>query len=77
MLKGNFVRDDKIDEIECNVQEKKGKTIKKNKKSYNRFSDHIGEFPLIIISEKLSNSLICKLYDSASLICSHSNNTWI
>ena len=33
MLKGSFIKEDTIDDIECNVQQEKGKTIKKNKKS--------------------------------------------
>lgn len=58
MLKGKFVKGEKIDDVECNVQETKGKTIKKNKKSYKRFSDHIGEFPLILVSPTDTNLII-------------------
>ena len=35
-----------------------GKIIKKNKKKYKRFSEHIGQYPAIIISPTDSNLIL-------------------
>lgn len=58
ILKGDFIKDDNIEEVECIVQEKKGKIIKRNQKKYKKLSDHIGLFPLIIISPTDTNLII-------------------
>ena len=55
MIKGLFSNDEDIDEIICNYSLSKGKILKKNKKKYSRFSDHIGSYPIIIISPTDSN----------------------
>ena len=57
MIKGMFMNDD-LDEIICNYSLSKGKILKKNKKRYNRFSDHIGSYPIIIISPTDSNLIL-------------------
>ena len=49
-LKGVFHKDNTDIEIQCNVIEGNGKIIKNNQKKYKRFSEHIGKFPIVIIS---------------------------
>jgi DNA replication and repair protein RecF len=58
MLKGNFNNEDQDDEILCNFNIGSGKIIKKNQKKYKRFSEHIGQYPIIIISPTDSNLIL-------------------
>ena len=58
MLKGQFEKDVGISEIQCNLVEGVGKNISKNNKKYKRFSEHIGEFPIIIISPTDTNLIL-------------------
>tara|TARA_B100000575_G_scaffold173013_1_gene138595 strand:- start:294 stop:1379 length:1086 start_codon:yes stop_codon:yes gene_type:complete len=55
LIKGVFQNKEDADEIFCNYSLDKGKILKKNKKRYPRFSDHIGLYPIIIISPTDSN----------------------
>ena len=58
MLKGVFNKDNIDTEIQCNVIIDQGKSIKCNQKKYKRFSDHIGKFPIIIISPTDTNLIL-------------------
>ena len=58
MLKGTFDKDGNAQEIQCNIKEGEGKNIQKNKKKYKRFSEHIGQFPIIIISPTDTNLIL-------------------
>jgi DNA replication and repair protein RecF len=58
MLKGTFDKDGLISEIKCNLTEGEGKSIHKNQKKYRRFSEHIGQFPIIIISPTDTNLIL-------------------
>ena len=58
MLKGTFDKDGDTSEIQCNLKEGEGKNIKKNNKKYKRFSEHIGQFPIIIISPTDTNLIV-------------------
>ena len=58
VLKGQFDSNDETIEIQCNMQKGEGKVLKRNQKRYKRFSDHIGSFPLIIISPTDTNLII-------------------
>jgi DNA replication and repair protein RecF len=49
-LEGLFEREDTSDVIFCAVQRDKAKLFKKNSKAYDRISDHIGQFPVVMIS---------------------------
>lgn len=49
-LEGNFQNRDSEDIIFCAVQQTKGKILKRNSKAYDRISDHIGLYPLVMIS---------------------------
>ena len=51
MIQGNYRSDSGItEEISCGMKRGEKKQFKKNKKSYERFSDHIGSIPLVMVS---------------------------
>lgn len=49
-LEGNFEKNGSSDLIFCAVQNSKGKILKRNSKAYERISEHIGQYPLVMIS---------------------------
>lgn len=49
-LQGRYDLDGKAEEIHCAFREGQKKKIRRNKKEYERFSDHIGLLPLVMIS---------------------------
>ncbi len=58
MLKGTFNKNGNTSEVQCNLKEGSGKNIQKDKKKYKRFSEHIGQFPIIIISPTDTNLIL-------------------
>lgn len=50
MLEGNYDVDDREEVILCSLKKGQKKIIKRNGKAYEKFSEHIGKFPLVIIS---------------------------
>lgn len=51
MLQGNYHKDSGIEEeISCGFKRGEKKQFRKNKKNYERFSDHIGTVPLVMVS---------------------------
>jgi DNA replication and repair protein RecF len=50
LLQGEFMRDAKIEEIHCGLQRDKKKQFRRNKKEYERLSDHIGILPVVMVS---------------------------
>jgi DNA replication and repair protein RecF len=50
LIQGVFDKEDKQIEISCSVQHGQKKKVKKNKKEYERLSEHIGLFPAVVIS---------------------------
>ncbi|MCK5824717.1 MAG: DNA replication and repair protein RecF [Ichthyobacteriaceae bacterium] len=50
IIEGEFMKDDRYEKIFCGLQKGKKKVIKRNNKIYKKLQDHIGEFPLVIIS---------------------------
>ena len=51
MLQGSYVSDSGIEEeISCGFKRGEKKQFKRNKKNYDRFSDHIGTIPLVMVS---------------------------
>lgn len=50
MLSGVFDRDEKQDTVACSVKRGQKKQFKRNKKEYQRLADHIGLYPLVMIS---------------------------
>lgn len=49
-IEGSFKKDENEDLIFCAVQNSKGKILKRNSKTYERISEHIGQYPLVMIS---------------------------
>ena len=50
IINGNFVRNGEEDQIYCAFQRQKQKVMKKNGKEYQKMSDHIGRYPVVMIS---------------------------
>ncbi len=50
IIQGDFIRDGKEDNIYCAFQSQKQKLLKRNGKEYQKLSDHIGRFPVVMIS---------------------------
>ncbi|UIR55203.1 DNA replication and repair protein RecF [Sphingobacterium sp. SRCM116780] len=50
MVQGAFEKDEYHDVISCSIKRNQKKQFKKNKKDYPRLADHIGQFPLVMIS---------------------------
>lgn len=50
MIQGKYLLDDKKEVLSCSVKIGEKKVFKRNDKIYNRLADHIGLFPLVIIS---------------------------
>ena len=58
ILKGIFIKEYEQSDIQCSLQKGEQKTLKCNGKKYKRFSDHIGNFPIVIISPTDSNIIL-------------------
>jgi len=50
MIEGNYLLNDRKETIVCSLKKGQKKILKRNGKTYDRFSDHIGQFPIVIIS---------------------------
>lgn len=50
IIQGTFVRDDEEDHIYCAFQKQKQKLLKRNSKEYQKLSDHVGRYPVVMIS---------------------------
>ena len=50
LIKGVFNKNENTNEIVCSVEKEQKKIIKKDKKNYEKFAEHIGQFPLVVIS---------------------------
>ncbi len=50
MLEGIFDKNERLEEVYCGLKRGQKKIVKKNHKMYSRLSDHIGQYPLVIIS---------------------------
>lgn len=49
-LNGTFSRDDRTDLVQCHQRRNAPKRFSLNKKEYDRLADHIGLFPLVMVS---------------------------
>jgi len=58
MLQGIFEKNGKHDEIYCGVKTGKRKLFRKNKKEYPKLSDHVGEYPVVMVSPSDSTLII-------------------
>lgn len=59
VIQGAFIKDESVDTIYCAQKRNERKQFKMNKKEYGRFADHIGLYPLVMISSA-DNSLIAE-----------------
>ena len=50
IISGTFNRNDVDDSIFCSFQRQKQKVLKKNGKDYQRLTDHIGKYPVVMMS---------------------------
>jgi DNA replication and repair protein RecF len=50
LLQGRYRREETDEVIACGVQRAEGKALKRNGKTYDRLSDHLGLLPLVIIA---------------------------
>ena len=50
VLEGEFEKDNRDELVFCGIQKGQKKAVKRNGKLYTKLQDHIGEFPLVIIS---------------------------
>jgi len=50
MIEGNYLLNNRNETLVCSLKWGQKKLLKRNDKAYDRFSDHIGQFPLVIIS---------------------------
>ena len=50
VIQGNFELDGNNEEVYCGLKRSQKKIFKRNKNEYNRLADHIGAFPLVMIS---------------------------
>ncbi|MDE6577918.1 MAG: DNA replication and repair protein RecF [Muribaculaceae bacterium] len=51
IVKGEFVSDaGNADSIACGINKGKGKSLKRNGKEYQRFSEHIGRYPIVTVT---------------------------
>jgi DNA replication and repair protein RecF len=50
VIQGQFDRSGEENEVYCGIKRNQKKIFKRNKKEYERLSEHIGQFPLVMIS---------------------------
>jgi DNA replication and repair protein RecF len=50
VIQGDFIREDHPEAIYCGIQRNKRKQFRRNKKDYQKLSEHIGLIPLVMIS---------------------------
>jgi DNA replication and repair protein RecF len=50
MIRGTFVTDENSDELYCAFQKQKQKIFRLNGKDYQRMSDHVGKYPVVMLS---------------------------
>ena len=50
VIDGEFEKNERTEQIVCSLKKRQKKILKRNAKQYDKFSDHIGFIPLVIIS---------------------------
>jgi DNA replication and repair protein RecF len=50
IITGSFSKNDRNEAVACSVKRNQKKQFKRNKKDYQRLADHIGLFPLVMVS---------------------------
>lgn len=57
IVQGLFIKDEEEDNIVCSFHRQKQKMLKRNGKEYQRLSDHVGKYPVVMMSPA-DNALI-------------------
>lgn len=50
LIQGSYLRKGEVENVYCGVKRRQKKQFKRNKKDYERISDHIGLLPLVLVS---------------------------
>ena len=50
LIEGTFLKDSREEQVVCSVKKGQKKVIKRNGKLYDKLSEHIGAFPIVIVS---------------------------
>lgn len=58
VIQGDFIRDEKPELIYCGIQRNRRKQFRRNKKEYQKLSEHIGLIPLVMISPADSSLIL-------------------
>ena len=58
VVDGEFEKNERVEQILCSLKKGQKKILKRNSKLYEKFSDHIGFIPLVIISPVDSNLIV-------------------
>ena len=58
VIQGDFIRDERLEAIYCGIQRNKRKQFRRNKKDYQKLSEHIGLLPLVMISPADSSLIL-------------------
>lgn len=58
LVQGDFDRDNKNEKISCGLKRNQKKSFKRNKKEYDKLANHIGLFPVVMISPYDINLII-------------------
>jgi len=58
IIQGEYVRDGTKENVYCGVKKGRKKQFKRNNKEYQKLSDHIGLFPIVMISPADSNLVL-------------------
>jgi DNA replication and repair protein RecF len=58
IIQGSFIRDEEENNIFCSFHKQKQKILKRNGKEYHKLSDHIGRYPVVMISPEDSALII-------------------
>ncbi len=58
VIDGEFEKNERNEQIVCSLKKSQKKILKRNSKQYDKFSDHIGFIPLVIISPADSDLIV-------------------
>ena len=58
VIQANFMVNDAEHEIYCGIKQGKKKQFRKNKKEYQRLSDHVGSYPVVMVSPHDSSLIL-------------------
>jgi DNA replication and repair protein RecF len=58
VIQGQFSENGKPDEIFCSIHHNRNKVFKRNKKEYEKLAQHIGLFPVVMISPEDSSLIM-------------------